>query len=745
VSFTVIFRSTMMRFLGWSAAASLALASKQAGADDVVHLDAVVVTAPAEADSTDTSLGAAGPRKEELARKRAAGPDAAHLLLDIPGVGLHGAGGISSLPEIHGLSDDRLRIQVDGMDLVSACPNHMNAPLSYVSPSRIASVEVFDGVSPVSVGGDSIGGSIRVRSAAPNFATREQKYVAHAEAGSFYRSNGNGFGYNLWANAATRHLSLSYAETRSRSDNYQAGGSFKPVSAGTEGGRQLAGNEVGSSAFHGATNRSVALALRLSRHLVQVDASRQTVDFEGFPNQRMDMTANQNWLLGLRYTGQFAWGDLQARLGYQDTRHEMDMGPDRFSYGTGMPMKSKAKDRVAAIQANIFLSDTNLLRSGTEYQHYSLYDWWPPVGGVMGPNAFWNIDYGRRDKLGVFAEWEGRWRETVVGQVGVRSDWVESNAAAVQGYDNGLAGWGNDAVAFNTGAHRRSDVNWDVTTLLDYSPGPRQSYQAGWSRKSRSPNLYQRFAWSSNAMAALMNNFVGDGNGTVGNLSLRPEAAYTVSLAGDWHSRDSARWKIKATGYYTHIQDYMDARRCDFGQCSQANTTASTGFVLLQYVNQSARIYGGDLSGRLLIFDGKRAGSLESNGRIGTLRGQNLSTGDDLYQMMPLNGHIMISYRLGPWSMSPELVAVARKERVSRVRNEVQTDAYWLLNLHSALAWKHVRIDGAVENLLDRLYANPLGGAYLGQGPSMTTNGIPWGVAVPGRGRSFSIALGLSY
>jgi iron complex outermembrane receptor protein len=742
----VALRSTMTRSL-CSSAVWVALASSRASADEVVNLDAIVVTAPAESlDSTDASLGAAAPSKEELARERAASSDAAHLLLDIPGVDLNGAGGFSSLPEIHGLSDDRLRIQVDGLDLVSACPNHMNTPLSYVSPSRVESVEVFGGVSPVSVGGDSIGGSIRVRSASPSFATREQKYLAHVEAGSFYRSNGDGLGYNLWGNAATRHVSLTYAETSSRSDNYRAGGNFKPVSAGREDGQPLAGNEVGSSAFHGATNRSLGLALRHTRHLLQIDASRQTVDFEGFPNQRMDMTANENWLFGLRYTGQFGWGDLQARLGYQDTSHEMDMGPDRFSYGTGMPMKSKAKDRVAAIQANIFLSEANLLRSGVEGQYYTLYDSWPAVGGVMGPNTFWNVDDGRRDKLALFAEWEGRWRETVVGQVGVRGERVGSNAAAVQGYDNGLAGlWGNDAAHFNASDRRRADLNWDLTALLDYSPGPRQSYQAGWSRKSRSPNLYQRYAWSTNAMAALMNNFVGDGNGYIGNLGLRPEASYTVSVGGDWHDVAGARWKIKATGYYTYVQDYIDARRCDFGQCSQANTTAATGFILLQYANQSARIYGGDVSGRVLIFDWQRAGSLESNGSIGYVRGQNPSTGDDLYHMMPLNGRATVTYRLGPWSLSPELIAVARKARVSRVRNEVETDSYWLLNLHSSLGWKYVRVDCAVENLLDRLYDNPLGGAYLGQGPSMTTTGVPWGVAVPGRGRSINIALSLNY
>ncbi len=83
---------------------------------------------------------------------------------------VYGAGGVSSLPVIRGLADDRLRTQVDGMDLVAACPNHMNSPLSYIDPTAVANIDVYAGVTPVSVGGDSIGGSIVVRSADPAFA-----------------------------------------------------------------------------------------------------------------------------------------------------------------------------------------------------------------------------------------------------------------------------------------------------------------------------------------------------------------------------------------------------------------------------------------------------------------------------------------------------------------------------------------------------------------------------------------------
>jgi iron complex outermembrane receptor protein len=47
------------------------------------------------------------------------------------------------------------------------------------------------------------------------------------------------------------------------------------------------------------------------------------------------------------------------------------------------------------------------------------------------------------------------------------------------------------------------------------------------------------------------------------------------------------------------------------------------------------------------------------------------------------------------------------------------------------------RIDFGVENLFDTNYDLPTGGAYVGQGTTMATNGIPWGIAVPGLGRTF--------
>ena len=724
----------------------LALAPLAAAADEAKPEPGLVESIDVRGKKpTDTTLGASVQDGAEMAARKATNADASHLLDGIPGVSLNGAGGISSLPTVHGLADDRLRIQVDGTDLMPACPNHMNSVLSYADPTRIESVTVFSGITPVSVGGDSIGGSIQVKSAPPEFASATKPFLASGQAGSFYRSNGHALGYNLAASAAGEWLSLTAGQSDSRSDDVWAGGAFKPVAPGREGGEPIAGDVVGSSAYRGSIRRSLGVALRGLGQLVQLEASQQTVDFEGFPNQRMDMTRNDNRLYTARYAGTFGWGEAEARLSYQDTRHKMDMGADRYFYGTGMPMDTEARTWGASVGASVVLPARQLLRLGAELQDYSLYDFWPPVGGSMGPNTFWNVDYGERRRFDAYAEWEAHLTDAWLGQVGLRSDSVTTDAGPVQGYDDSFAAWGVDAAAFNAARRHRVDQNWDVAALARFTPDGNQTYEGGYARKSRSPNLYQRYPWSTNAMAALMNNFVGDGDGYVGRMDLRPETANTVSLTADWHDTARKTWGVKATAYYTLVQDYIDARRCDFGQCSADNVSTADHFVLLQYVNQRARLYGADLAARGTLGDPGSWGTVSARLVAAYVRGDNLSTGDGLYDIMPLNATLALVHELAGWTNTAEVVAVAGKSHVSEVRNEIRTTGYYVINLRTSLTWKLVRLDVSVENLLDRLYANPLGGAYVGQGSSMSTSGIPWGVAIPGMGRSFNVALSLRY
>ncbi len=736
----------------------------------------------------------------DLQARRAATSDTASLLLDVPGVTVTTAGGVSSLPTMHGLADDRLRIKVDGMDLIASCPNHMNPALSYLDPTNVASMKVYAGISPVSVGGDSIGGSIIVETPAPKFAAPGQGSLFEGELGAFYRSNGNGMGANVSATYATEAFNISYSGASAKSDNYKAGGDYRNYSLAAAGNpanvaagvpylRSLGSTEVGSTAYE-TRNHSLGLAFKAGDHLIEAKFGQQDLPYQLYPNQRMDMLDNAQTRVNLRYQGKFAWGGLEARAYQEDVKHFMDFGQDKlYIYGklrkltapitdanyvvNGMPMWTEGKTKGASAKADIDLSARDLLRFGADWQTYRLNDWWPPApdcgytgtvancSGGMAPDTFWNIRNGKRDRMAVYGEWEAAWNPQWKTLAGVRSERVNTDSDDIQGYNAGMM-YANSVVgtrqAWNDLDRKRSDNNLDVTILARNTVDKGKTFEFGFAQKTRSPNLYERSPWSTNSMAMEMNNFVGDGNGYVGNPNLKPEVAHTLSFTGDWHSEDRS-YEFKLSPYYTEVSDYIDAVRLPSSVSmmgSDQNATRTTGFVKLSYANQAARLHGIDISGRMPL--GKTdVGAFGVKGLLNYTVGKNTDTGDALYNIMPLDLKLTLTHQSGGWSNAVELVAVKSKDDVSDVRNEIKTAGYSLVHLRASYTLQKLRFDIGIENLFDRKYYLPLGGAYTGEGATMSLNkevgtvspanmsngsygtsgsASMWGTAVPGAGRT---------
>lgn len=740
---------------------SLALAlvplTHPAIADEAV-LTPIVVKAQSEDAPT---IGVTRVDVTTMQSLRPATSDTASMLRDVPGVSLYGAGGVSSLPVIRGLADDRLRIKVDGMDLIASCPNHMNPPLSYIDPSNLGALRVYAGIAPVSVGGDSIGGTIVAETRAPRFAAPGEGTFFEGELGAFYRSNNKARGGNLSLTHATEGFNVSYSGAWSQADNYTAGGNFKTTRETGRVGHTLPLDEVGSTAYR-TGNHTLDLAFRGGDHLLEARLGYQDMPEQLYPNQRMDLLDNTQKRVNLRYQGAFEWGSLEARAYHEKVDHFMDFGADkRFWYGTnsgdgqpcspirfhgdpagtcaaGMPMYSEGTTTGATLKADIALAQEGLLRIGGEYQRYRLDDWWTASGGGMGPGTFWNINDGQRDRTALFAEWEAQLAPQWHALIGARYEHVRTDADDVRGYRITAGAPGNqiaDAAAFNALDRKKTDNNWDLTALGRYTHDQNLDIEFGLARKVRSPNLYERYTWSTWPMAATMNNFVGDGNGYIGDVNLKAEKAYTLSATFDWHASDRS-WEFKATPYYTRVRDYIDAvRRAGW---------APDQFNVLQFANQSARLYGIDLSGHMPLAR-TSSGEWGLKGLLSYTNGKNRDTGDRLYNIMPLNAKLTLTHRYGSWDNSAELVMAKSKHNVSDVRNEIETSGYSLVNLRASYSWKQARFDFGIENLFDKFYYLPTGGAYIGQGRTMSMNGVPWGIAVPGMGRSFYAGVNVKF
>lgn len=759
------------------AAAILAALPTLAHASDLPAADGDTVLPKVVVQGTRANIAPARAVDDDaLAAAAAATSDTASLLKDQPGLWLNPAGGVSGLPSIRGLADDRLRIRLDGADITASCPNHMNPALSYVAPSDVARIVVYPGITPVSQGGDSIGGSIVVERSQPSFAAPGTGIALSGELGTYYRSNGDAHGANVSLNVASEHFSMRYTGSTARADNYRAGGDFKLYAFTGRAGHVLARDEVGSTGYV-SHNQSLQLAYTNGDHLLEARLGWQQIPRQDYPNQRMDMTDNRQRSANLRYLGQFSWGRLEARAYRELLDHAMDFGPDkRFWYGAasggnnppggqatpcapigptcaaGMPMLTSSNTTAFMLDADIALQGEDHLRLGLEQRAYRLDDWWPPSGGMMGPGEFYNIRDGKRDRSAAYAEWEHHLAPRWTAELGVRYERVRMNASPVQGYNpmtNMMGSWQmRDAALFNAANRSRSDGNWDATMILRQSVSDRMDIAYGVARKTRSPGLYEVFPWSTWTMAAVMNNFVGDGNGYVGNLALAPERALTASVTFDLHGADR-RWELQITPYVTSVTDYIDAIQWDPSTNAARSIPVRNAFTVLKYVNQDARLYGMDLSGKARLAE-SGLGVFTLQGTLSWMHGENRTTGDGLYNRMPTNARVSLTQRLGGWDNALELVAVARKHGVSQVRNELETAGYGLLNLRFSRAWSALRLDFGVENLFDRLYALPTGGAYVGQGTTMSINPpVPnypqWGTQVPGPGRSLYAAVTLPF
>jgi len=737
-------------------AIALSLSAPRSLAEEATLLPAVDVV---ETATEENPFSSSTIDQETIELKYPATGDTATVLSDVPGVNVNQAGGLSGLPSIRGLADDRLRIKVDGMDLTSTCPNHMNPPLSYIAPSNVETINVYAGVTPVSAGGDSIGGSIIVESAKPQFATPGENRITRGEIGSYYQSNNDARGVTLNTEFATEQFNMNYNGAWTKADNYDAGGDFKTSKSSGVPGHEIPLDEVASTAYETYDN-SLGLAYRAGDNLFDAKLGYQAMPHQLYPNQRMDLTDNTQKSANLGWTTQYQWGELETRGYYENVDHEMNFGPDKRYYyqaggdgsdcgpespmcAHGMPMYSKSDTYGFSIKASYELSRQDLMRVGAEYVRYRLDDYWKASGGMMmQPDDFENINNGKRDRYALYTEWESRVTPRWTTLLGARYELVASDTGEVHGYnDSGMMSpTASDAAYFNAQDRKINDNNIDLSALATYEHDKMLDMTLGFARKVRSPNLYERYTWTDWEMAAVMNNFTGDGNGYVGNLELNPETAYTVSVTVDWHASDR-HWQVAATPFYTHVEDYIDAVKLPGWQPDQFN--------VLQYENQKARIYGIDLSGGMNL-GSNPLGKWDVQALVNYSNGENLDTNDNLYNIMPLNGKITVNQLYGRWYNSLELVLVDNKDNVNGVRNEVKTSDYALWNLRASHTWNQVQLNVGVENLLDRNYDLPTGGAYVGQGATMMMNppaGVPpqWGTAVPGMGRSVYAGVKVSF
>ena len=530
--------------------------------------------------------------QDALALARTHDSDVSASLRNAPGYAAIASGGLSGLPALRGLADDRVNILLNGMTIGQACSNHMNPPLSYVAPAAAPAPLIAPGVTPVSLGGDSTAGTIAVNTPAPDFLTRGQGLRAHGGLSLFHHTNSISNGGNAWFALSSPNATLSYTGSYVNANNYHDG-----LGAAVK------------STFYESQNHNLQLGARKGSNQFQLGLGYQRIPQQGFPNARMDMTRNEAKFLNLAYARLLGSARLDARFYYQDTRHEMNILRDKIP-GMNMPMETSGVNSGYTLSLEKNIAARHTIRLGQEMRRFSLNDWWPPVTnmvGSMGPATLWNVSEGRRNRIAAYGEWEARQSSHWTTLLGIRAESVGMNAGDVVGYNTsttttGSAMYAADAAEFNALPRARRDFNFDASAAARWQPRAGWQAEFGFARKTRSPGIYERYLWVKRSMMSVnMNGWFGDGNGYTGNIQLNPEAAHHFTAASEWRGTGENAWRFRLAPFLTEISDFIDVRRCPVindksNGCTPMTLNATSGFTTLQFKRKLVACDVDDLS-----------------------------------------------------------------------------------------------------------------------------------------------------
>ncbi|MEW6118869.1 MAG: TonB-dependent receptor [Pseudomonadota bacterium] len=623
--------------------------------------------------------------------------DVAARLTRVPGAAVVRNGAQTGIVQLRGLFNERVRVRVDGMTITPACPNHMDPPLHYAGPEALDTLEVIVGATPVSLGGDSIAGSVEAKSRPPVFAVDTAwKPLARIELGASSGNDGLQAGVEL--GAANDMLNLRYLGGYQDADNYES-----------------ARGEVADTGYT-SERHALAAAYRHGSGTWEFEAGTHRARDVGTPTLPMDMVVDDADRVRLAFKGDTPIGRLEAGVYRHAIDHVMDNYSLRPLAGPARMIAPSTSDDTGFTLALARAAGSGTLRLGFE-THLNDFDVYQQnVTNPMLPRQDMFRD-AERNRTGVYGEWEGALTEGLRMNAGLRGEVVRMDAGDIVDV---FAPAAADRDAFNARDHARRDANLDATLALRYALGPRLDLEGALTRKTRSPSILERYLYTPTGASAGQ----ADGRTYWGNLDLEPEVAHGVDLGVSVRGR---ALRAKASVFWQDVHDFI--------QGQPAARLDTSGLPVLQYANVHARLWGAELS------VAQRFGALELGAWASFTRGRNTDTDDNLYRIAPLRGGLSADYRKPGWRVGGEWLLSARKVDVAAYNGEPVTPGYGLLNLHAAYApLKNLTLTAGIDNVFDKLYYDPLAGVNRVAGGAAAVGG-----AMPAVGRSAYVKMNWTY
>ena len=639
------------------------------------------------------------------------GPDVTSLLSYVPGGARVSNGALTGQAQYRGLFGPRINVRIDGQSFASGGPNLMDPPFHYAPLPLIAALEIDRGISPVREG-PGIGGGMNA----------VFKKVDFGDTSSFAPD------YDLSAQGRTGDESWSVGGVAGAANDTFRFNLLGAYESGED--THIPQGRIRDSAFERGVF-GASTGLRFGDQEFGLDIRRQNAGPAGTPALPMDIIFVDTDFARLTWRGKVSGVRFDASANYADIAHAMDNYSERPGPIATMQRRTTADATTRGASASATVQAfAGSLRIGADVEdvdHNAL---------IANPNnpAFLigSLPDIKMMRTGLYAEWTGT-LGPFHGEIGLRADHHDDKAgiatvgAVVPPAAAGLA------AAFNASDRSRGEDTVDAVARLWTPPKDGLSWRLTFARKTRAPGYVERFSW----LPTEASGGLADGNIYVGDLNLKPEAAWIGEIGVDYASHGVY---VRPTAYIRQIDDYIQGVPfdgtpgvIDSPQEMLANMNGDP--TPLRFANVDARIYGVDIDAGI-----KLSGNWRLDGVASWLRGERRDVNDNLYRISPASLTVGLTYDPGIWSATLESRLVAEQNHVSSTNSEQKTGGYGLLNFYGS--WKvrsGVRLSAGVENLFDTQVEDHLSGYNR-----VMASDVPIGQRLPGPGRSAFLRLGVS-